>query len=82
MTDPHTPDQIPTPDQTPENDASVLAKQFDPKAVEPGWAAKWRNEPFRADATSGKEPFTIVIPPPNVTGNLRSEEHTSELQSH
>ncbi|MDR6216725.1 valine--tRNA ligase [Deinococcus soli (ex Cha et al. 2016)] len=70
MTDPHTPDQTITPDQTPENDASVLAKQFDPKAVEPGWAAKWRNEPFRADATSGKEPFTIVIPPPNVTGNL------------
>ena len=70
MTDPHTPDQTSTPDQTPENDASVLAKQFDPKAVEPGWAAKWRNEPFRADATSGKEPFTIVIPPPNVTGNL------------
>ncbi|CAM4323740.1 valine--tRNA ligase [Deinococcus marmoris] len=54
---------------TPEND-SVLAKQFDPSAVEPGWAARWRNEPFRADATSGREPFTIVIPPPNVTGNL------------
>ncbi|MFK7600684.1 valine--tRNA ligase [Deinococcus sp. SM5_A1] len=53
----------------PEND-SVLAKQFDPQAVEPGWAMRWRNEPFRADATSGREPFTIVIPPPNVTGNL------------
>ncbi|PTA67268.1 valine--tRNA ligase [Deinococcus arcticus] len=58
-----------TPD-APENDASTLAKQFDPQAVEPGWAAKWRTEPFRADATSGREPFTIVIPPPNVTGNL------------
>ncbi|OLV15805.1 valine--tRNA ligase [Deinococcus marmoris] len=59
-----------TPDNTtPEND-SILAKQFDPQAVEPDWAARWRNEPFRADATSGKEPFTIVIPPPNVTGNL------------
>ncbi|CAM3625460.1 valine--tRNA ligase [Deinococcus saxicola] len=54
---------------TPEND-SILARQFDPSAVEPGWAARWRNEPFRADATSGREPFTIVIPPPNVTGNL------------
>ena len=54
---------------SPEND-SILAKQFDPQAVEPGWAARWRNEPFRADATSGREPFTIVIPPPNVTGNL------------
>ena len=54
---------------TPEND-SILAKQFDPSAIEPGWAARWRSEPFRADATSGREPFTIVIPPPNVTGNL------------
>ncbi|GGL66329.1 valine--tRNA ligase [Deinococcus aerolatus] len=53
----------------PEND-SILAKQFDPSAIEPGWAARWRSEPFRADATSGREPFTIVIPPPNVTGNL------------
>ncbi|MBZ9751638.1 valine--tRNA ligase [Deinococcus sp. HMF7604] len=58
-----------TPD-APETDASTLAKQFDPQAIEPGWASKWRTEPFRADATSGKEPFTIVIPPPNVTGNL------------
>ncbi|MDV6374729.1 valine--tRNA ligase [Deinococcus arenicola] len=59
-----------TPDTlAPEND-SILAKQFDPQAVEPDWAMRWRNEPFRADATSGKEPFTIVIPPPNVTGNL------------
>ncbi|WP_291423521.1 valine--tRNA ligase [Deinococcus sp.] len=60
MTDTHTP----TP-QTPE-----LPTQFDPTTTEPKWAAKWRNEPFRADATSGKDPFTIVIPPPNVTGNL------------
>ncbi|GGO39982.1 valine--tRNA ligase [Deinococcus humi] len=62
--------ETPSPEQlAPEND-SILAKQFDPRAVEPGWAARWRNEPFRADATSGREPFTIVIPPPNVTGNL------------
>ncbi|WP_221090609.1 valine--tRNA ligase [Deinococcus aquaedulcis] len=68
MTDPAP--QSSAPQSTPENDASTLAKQFDPQAVEPQWAARWRTEPFRADATSGKEPFTIVIPPPNVTGNL------------
>ncbi|MBZ9712801.1 valine--tRNA ligase [Deinococcus multiflagellatus] len=68
MTDPAP--QSSAPQSAPENDASTLAKQFDPQAVEPQWAAKWRTEPFRADATSGKEPFTIVIPPPNVTGNL------------
>ncbi|MFC4639774.1 valine--tRNA ligase [Deinococcus hohokamensis] len=50
--------------------APNLAPQFDPQAIEPGWANRWRTEPFRADASSGREPFTIVIPPPNVTGSL------------
>ncbi len=62
--------ETPSPERLAAENDSILAKQFDPQAVEPGWAARWRNEPFRADATSGKEPFTIVIPPPNVTGNL------------
>ncbi|BDP40856.1 valine--tRNA ligase [Deinococcus aetherius] len=53
-----------------EANSGALARAFDPAAVEPGWAARWRSEPFRADASSGKPPFTIVIPPPNVTGNL------------
>jgi valyl-tRNA synthetase len=47
-----------------------LAKAYDPAIVEPRWAARWRDEPFRADPASGRPPFTIVIPPPNVTGNL------------
>ncbi|KEF33505.1 valyl-tRNA synthetase [Deinococcus sp. RL] len=57
---------LPTP---PTNDAA-LAKAFDPAAIEPAWAQRWRTEPFRADASSARPPFTIVIPPPNVTGNL------------
>ncbi|MFC4455613.1 valine--tRNA ligase [Deinococcus sonorensis] len=47
-----------------------LPKSFEPSAAEPRWAERWFREPFRADATSSKPPFTIVIPPPNVTGNL------------
>ncbi|MBB5234993.1 valine--tRNA ligase [Deinococcus budaensis] len=54
----------------PDTNDTALGKAFDPAAIEPAWAARWRGEPFRADATSGKPPFTIVIPPPNVTGNL------------
>ena len=48
----------------------TLERQYDPHAVEPRWVRRWAEEPFRADPDSGKEPFTIVIPPPNVTGNL------------
>ena len=47
-----------------------LPKQYDPAAVERKWVEKWLREPFTADAGSDKPPFCIVIPPPNVTGNL------------
>ena len=47
-----------------------LNKQYDPLAVEAKWVEKWVQEPFTANALSDKEPFCIVIPPPNVTGNL------------
>ncbi len=47
-----------------------LNKSYEPSTLEPRWAQKWGQEPFRADATSGKPAFTIAIPPPNVTGNL------------
>lgn len=58
-----------TTDHLTENEGP-LAKQFEPQSVEPQWSNRWRTEPFRADASSGREPFTIVIPPPNVTGSL------------
>ncbi|MFM9851665.1 MAG: valine--tRNA ligase [Sphingomonadaceae bacterium] len=49
---------------------SPLAKTFDPTAVESKWYAHWEANgafrPTRPDA----EPFTIVNPPPNVTGSL------------
>src|SRR6059036_3686401 len=48
-----------------------LPKRYDPKAVEPKWYAAWEQAGyFRADAHSPKPPFSIVIPPPNVTGIL------------
>ncbi|HET9637970.1 MAG TPA: valine--tRNA ligase [Allosphingosinicella sp.] len=47
-----------------------LPKTFDPAEIESRWYARWEGEglfrPERAEA----EPFTIVIPPPNVTGSL------------
>lgn len=49
---------------------TTLASLFDPTAVEGHWAELWQKQPFSADASSDKPAFTVVIPPPNVTGNL------------
>ena len=48
-----------------------LPKTYDPKSVEPKWYARWiADRDFNADAESSKPAFSIVIPPPNVTGIL------------
>jgi valyl-tRNA synthetase len=59
----------PTKDTTPDA-AAALSSRYDPLAVEGRWAKRWALEPFTVDPDSGREPFCIVIPPPNVTGNL------------
>jgi len=49
---------------------SELSKTFDPAAIEARWYTHWEtNGRFRPDRP-GADPFTIVIPPPNVTGSL------------
>lgn len=46
-------------------------KSYEPSAIEPGWYKRWTDaDAFKADANSDKPPYTIVIPPPNVTGSL------------
>ncbi len=50
--------------------AAQLPSRYDPLEVEGRWVERWAGQPFEADPTSGREPFCIVIPPPNVTGNL------------
>ena len=48
-----------------------LAKVFDHTAVDPKWYAYWeRIGAFRADPASGRDAFSMVLPPPNVTGTL------------
>ncbi|HKS16239.1 MAG TPA: valine--tRNA ligase, partial [Planctomycetota bacterium] len=48
-----------------------FAPRFDPKEAEPRLYKLWEErELFKAHARSEKPPFTIVIPPPNVTGSL------------
>ncbi len=48
-----------------------LGKQYNPKEVEDKWYAYWQEfKFFAAKVNPAKIPFTIVIPPPNVTGIL------------
>jgi valyl-tRNA synthetase len=47
-----------------------LAKQYNPFEVETKWVKRWAEQPYKADATSSKPAFCIVIPPPNINGNL------------
>src|SRR4051794_33440178 len=48
-----------------------LSKTYDPSTLEQRWYAEWLEKKyFHGDAAAPKAPFSIVIPPPNVTGSL------------
>ncbi|MCI8282026.1 MAG: valine--tRNA ligase [Lachnospiraceae bacterium] len=48
-----------------------LAKTYDPKGIEDRLYQKWEdNHYFHAQVDRSKKPFTIVMPPPNITGQL------------
>ncbi len=47
-----------------------LSKTFDPAEIEARWYAHWEANGLFRPERSDREPFTIVIPPPNVTGSL------------
>ncbi|MDE6860701.1 MAG: valine--tRNA ligase [Duncaniella sp.] len=47
-----------------------LATKYDPKAVEDKWYAYWLKHRLFHSEPDAREPYTIVIPPPNVTGIL------------
>ena len=47
-----------------------LPKTFDPTEIESRWYARWEEQGLFRPERPEAEPFTIVIPPPNVTGSL------------
>ena len=48
-----------------------LDSKYNPQSIEDKWYASWlKDECFKSSPNAEKEPFTIVIPPPNVTGVL------------
>ena len=47
-----------------------LSAKYNPSQVEDKWYAYWLNHKFFHSEPDEREPYTIVIPPPNVTGIL------------
>ena len=47
-----------------------LATKYNPQAVEAKWYNYWMDNNYFHSTPNEKEPYTIVIPPPNVTGVL------------
>jgi valyl-tRNA synthetase len=59
--------------------AREIAKAYEPQQIEPRWADFWANpELFRANPEAPGQVFSIVIPPPNVTGSL----HIGHMLNH
>ena len=63
-------------------DSKTLKKGYEPREVERRWYAYWEKEGlFAAEDVSQKDSFSIVIPPPNVTGVLHmGHAHNNTLQ--
>jgi valyl-tRNA synthetase len=56
-----------------------IAKAYEPQQIEPRWAEFWvKEELFKADPSSPGPAFSMVIPPPNVTGSL----HIGHMLNH
>ncbi|KOO52336.1 valine--tRNA ligase [Viridibacillus arvi] len=54
-----------------EQQTTSMPTKYDPQSIEQGRYEWWlKGEFFKAQPESGKEPYSIVIPPPNVTGKL------------
>jgi len=59
--------------------AREIAKAYEPQQIEPRWAEYWvKEELFKADPNAPGPAFSIVIPPPNVTGSL----HIGHMLNH
>ena len=54
-----------------QNKAAEMDKVYNPQAIEGELYKEWEeNGAFVAHRVEGKQPFTIVMPPPNITGQL------------
>lgn len=59
-----------------EHMSKELSKTYDPKDIEDRLYKKWEdNGYFHAEVDRSKKPFTIVMPPPNITGHFTWDMH-------
>jgi valyl-tRNA synthetase len=59
------------PDRSVEGGSRMLDKTFEPSEVEARWYPLWESSgAFAADPDSNLAPYTVMMPPPNVTGSL------------
>jgi hypothetical protein len=47
-----------------------LSKNFEPGAIEEKWTSHWKSKRYFNSTPDDRKAFTVVIPPPNVTGAL------------
>ena len=47
-----------------------LSKNFEPGSIEEKWTSHWKSKRYFNSTPDDRKPFTVVIPPPNVTGVL------------
>ena len=50
--------------------SNSLSKNFEPQQIEDKWYQHWLDKKYFNSQPDGRKPFTVVIPPPNVTGVL------------
>ena len=61
------------PSLKPKRDLNIymeLSKNFEPTSIEAKWYAHWQQMKYFNSKPDGRPSFTVVIPPPNVTGVL------------
>ena len=58
-----------------------LASKYNPADVEGKWYQYWLDHKLFSSKPDGREPYTIVIPPPNVTGVLHIDRKSTRLNS-
>ncbi|MEZ4950846.1 MAG: class I tRNA ligase family protein [Saprospiraceae bacterium] len=59
----------------------MLSSHFNPQELETRWYQHWMEKNYFHSEPDEREPFTIVIPPPNVTGVLHMGTHAEQYHS-